>query len=59
MHSVVDSCMSPDWGGTLNLGVSGRHSNQLSYLARTRKDLFTQDTEVQIIKENSDILAML
>ena len=34
MHSLVDSCMCPNWGLNLHLGVLGRCSNPLSYLAR-------------------------
>ena len=35
IYSLIDSCMSPDGNQTLNLGISGQHSNQLSYPART------------------------
>ena len=34
MHSLVASCVCPDRGLNCNFSVSGRHSNQLSWLAR-------------------------
>ena len=34
MHSLVDSCMCPDWGQTHNLGLWGGRSNQLIHPAR-------------------------
>ena len=34
MHSLVDASLCADWRWNCNLGVSGGHSNYLSYLAR-------------------------
>ena len=31
MHSLVDSCMCPDWGWNLQPDVLGQSFNQLSY----------------------------
>ena len=36
MHSLVDSCICPDWDRTSNLGISGCCSNQLHCLARVK-----------------------
>ena len=35
MHSFVDSCMCPDQGSNMNVGVLGKCSDQLSYPARS------------------------
>ena len=45
IHSLVDSCMWPDWGSNQQLWHMGQHSNQLSYPARA-KTVFTYNTTV-------------
>ena len=50
MHSLVAACMYPDGAQTHNLGTSGPHSNQLSFLTRARARVLKSSFQIRKMK---------